>query len=66
MRLNFARELRIQMNRQNMTVVQLSRKSGVTRAYIYKLLAAEQHASLPIATKIADALNMKLQLVAKK
>lgn len=48
-----------------MTIAQLSRDSGVTEAYIYRVLAEAQNPSLKIANKLAGAVKMHLVLAKK-
>lgn len=65
MQMNFARELKRQMQAEGWSVLRLEKESGVTAAYIYRVLDGAQCPSLRIAGKLAEAIGLELRLVAK-
>ena len=63
--LNFPLELRRAMKHEGLSVHQLEKESGVTAAYIYRILDDAQNPSLRIASKLASALGLELRLVGR-
>jgi transcriptional regulator with XRE-family HTH domain len=60
----FAEALKRRRLEQNLTLEQLSAKSGVSRAAISKIERGDSGASTPVLGKLAEALNLSIsQLV---
>ena len=53
------------MKQRRITPRDLAARSGVTRAYIYRILAETQNPSLLVASKLAKAVGLELTLTAK-
>lgn len=51
------------MDKRGMTIAQLAEESGVTRAYLYRILDEKQTPSMEIADEIAKALGLVITTV---
>lgn len=54
------------MKRKKISIRELSDRSGITRAYVYRILADQQNPSLEIASRLADAIDLTFNMVAKR
>lgn len=60
----FIRQVKARIKETGIEMTELERRSGVSRQYIYKVLAGKQMPSLEIAEKIAKALNLTFEISA--
>ena len=52
-----------ELHSQQLTVADLSKRSGVSRQYLYRLLCGKQNSpSLTVVQKVAHALNLKIDI----
>lgn len=61
----FAKSIRDAIESQDMTIMELSRRTGVTRQHLYRILAGEHAPSLSVAERIAEALGLTLTVSQK-
>jgi len=65
MKPSFSTRLQVEMRREKVTINELSIRSGITRAYIYRVLKDEQNPSIAIASKLAESIGLRLTLAPK-
>lgn len=60
---SFIEQIKACMDKRGMTIAQLAEESGVTRAYLYRILDEKQTPSMEIADEIAKALGLVITTV---
>lgn len=54
----FCDQIRAQMDKQKLSHAQVAEQSGISRAYLYRILDGSQVPSMDVADKIARALGL--------
>lgn len=62
----FRQQLRARMEKLDISPTELARLSGITRAYIYRVLDGSQVPSLELADKLAEAVGLAITTVPVK
>lgn len=57
--------LRLRLAAKDWNIAELSRRTGIQRAHLYKTLSEEGNPTLENLVKIAKALNLDIQLISK-
>lgn len=62
----FIRRIKARIDETGIEMTELEERSGVSRQYIYRVLAGKQMPSLEIAERIAQALGLSIEIAATK
>lgn len=63
---DFIRQVKARIKETGIEMTELERLSGVSRQFIYKVIAGKQSPSLEIAEKIAKALDLSIEVSSAK
>ena len=63
---DFIRQCKARIKETGIEMTELEERSGVSRQFIYRVLAGKQSPSLEIAEKIAAALDLSIEVSAAK
>ncbi len=55
---SFREQINAQMKKKQLTHTEVAKESGISRAYLYRILDGQQTPSMKVADKIADALGL--------
>lgn len=58
----FSKVIAARIKSQNISVSEVARQAGITRAYLHRLLAGQHDPTLAVAQRIAKVLGMSLKL----
>lgn len=63
---DFVRQVKARIKESGIEMTELEERSGVSRQFIYRVLAGKQMPSLEIAEKIAKAVGLSIEFSAAK
>lgn len=60
---SFTAQILAKIDETGISRTELARKSGITRAYLYRVLSGSQVPSIAVASRIAEALGLTITTV---